>query len=223
MEVGHGLAQRKDEVSVPARKLSKHLQQKTYHDFTLTNAVMPAPDVPVTPREGYRVGVFRDRHSRRRVPMLVAAVSQERLFDLFLALLEPLGPVVDVILETSHDTRGHGHEDRCREGIDLPVLMSLCCEHEELLLHDGCAGIAVMDEAGTMEVQFDEHKLFIVYAESLEPFRRLLEQAGIERDDGLKVISEAEHLHSTHPRYMEEFDQFCCRLGIDEMVEQVSW
>lgn len=31
-----------------------------------------------------------------------------------------------------------------------------------------------------MEVQFDEHKLLVVYARNLEPFERIMRQLGIE-------------------------------------------
>ena len=52
-----------------------------------------------------------------------------------------------------------------------------------------------------MEVQFDEHKLLFVYAHDLEPFEEVLLQHGLSRDDTLKFISEAEHLHSTDDEY----------------------
>ena len=50
-----------------------------------------------------------------------------------------------------------------------------------------------------MEVQFDEHKLLVVYAHDLGPFERILLQHGVVRDDGLQLITEGEHLHSTAP------------------------
>jgi hypothetical protein len=155
--------------------------------------------------------------------MLVAAVSRERLFDVFQDLVQQLGEVVDVILETSHESHTGDHEDRCREGIDTPVLQSYFCDYEDLLLNDGCAGVAVMNEEGSREVQFDEHKLLIVYADELIPFIEVLNSYGVVRDDRLKVITEAEHLHSTRPHLLEQFEQFCCRLGISEAVEPVSW
>ena len=46
---------------------------------------------------------------------------------------------------------------------------------------------------------------------------------GIVRDDRLKLITEGEHLHSTEPRFREQFDQLCCRVGVGEPAERVSW
>jgi hypothetical protein len=66
-----------------------------------------------------------------------------------------------------------------------------------------------------MEVQFDEHKLLFVYAHDLEPFEEVLVQYGLKRDDTLKFISEAEHLHSTDDEHREHFDELMFRLGID--------
>jgi hypothetical protein len=58
-----------------------------------------------------------------------------------------------------------------------------------------------------MEVQFDEHKLLFVYANDLEPVRGVLMEHGLRRDDSLKFISEAEHLHSTDDVYRDQFEE----------------
>ncbi len=156
------------------------------------------------------------------MPVLVAAVSREQLFEVFLDLLDPLGEVVDVILETSHKTEGSSHEDLLREEIDLPIFKSHCYDFEDLLLNDGSTGVAVISSSGPMEVQFDEHKLLIVYARDLEPFAAVLENAGVARDDGLAIITEGEHLHSTEPHFVGQFEQFCYRLGVGEAAERVN-
>jgi hypothetical protein len=205
------------------QSLADHLKVARYGDFLLTDAVRPAPHLPVVPRQGYRRDVYRDPRSRLEVPVLAASVSAERLFDLFLALLAPLGPAVDVVLETSHHNDGAAHRDLLREGIDLPVLMSHFCDFEELLLHDGCTGVAVIATGAPMEVQFDEHKLLVVYAHDLDPFEAILAEAGITRDGGLKLITEGEHLHASEPRFAGAFEQFCARVGVGEAAERVNW
>jgi hypothetical protein len=205
------------------KNLTAHLQVDQYGAFQLTDAIRPSLDLQVVPREGFRVDTYRDGKAGLRVPVLAAAVSREHLFDMFLALLEPLGAVVDVVLETSHNSAGAGHRDLHREHIDRPVLESHFYEFESLLLNDGCTGVAVIATTEPMEVQFDEHKLLIVYAHKLEPFERILHQAGIPRDDQLRLITEGEHLHTTDPRYVATFEQFCYRLGVGEPAEHVNW
>jgi len=208
---------------VNSAKLAHHLRVDHYGDFWLTEAIRPAPEGQVLPREGYRVGVYRDPKSHGGIPVLAAAVSRERLFDLFLELLDPLGEMVDVVLETSHASEGAKHQDLYREQIDLPVLKSHFCEFEELLLHDGCTGAAIISTTDAQEVQFDEHKLLVVYALDLRPFQKTMRRAGIPRDDRLRLITEGEHLHSTEPRFLEHFNQLCYRLGVGELAEHVSW
>jgi hypothetical protein len=203
-------------------KLAAHLLVDRYGDFRLTEAVRPALDLPIVPREGFRLDVYRDRRAGLTIPVLAAAVSAERLFDVFLDLLRPLGEVVDVVLETSHDTEDGRHRDLHREHIDLPVLMSHFCDFEDLLLNDGCTGVAVIAAGEAMEVQFDEHKLLVVYARDLEPFEAVLRQHGVPREDRLKLITEAEHLHSTDPRHADAFDQLGCRIGVSEPAERVN-
>lgn len=203
-------------------KLNAHLEIERYGDFLLTDAIRPSLDLQVVPRQGFRVDVYRDPKSKVRVPVLAAAVSREALFDAFLDLLDPLGDVVDVVLETSHDSKRGKHRDLYREQIDLPVLKSCFYDFEDLLLNDGCTGVAVVAASQPMEVQFDEHKLLVVYAKDLEPFERVLWQWGVDRDDTLKLITEGEHLHSTEPHHLEAFQQFCYRLGVGEPAEHVN-
>jgi len=208
---------------VNSKTLAAHLRVDQYGDFRLTDAVRPAPGVPVVPRQGYRREMYRDAKAKVRVPVLAASVSRENLFDMFLALLEPLGPVVDVVLETSHESRGSGHRDLYRERIDLPVLASQLYDFEDLLLNDGCTGIAVIGVNGPMEVQFDEHKLLFVYAHDLKPFEAILDGAGVERDDAMKLITEGEHLHTTDPHYAADFEQLCYRLAVGEPAQHANW
>jgi len=208
---------------VNVKKLTAHLQVDRYGDFWLTEAIRPSLDLQVVPRQGFRRDIYRDVHAGIEVPVLVAAVSRELLFDLFLDLLDPLGDVVDVVLETSHSSEGTSHQDLYREQIDLPIFKSYCCDFEELLLNDGCTGVAVISTAGPMEVQFDEHKLLVVYARELAPFEDIVRSAGVPRDDQMKLITEGEHLHSSEPRHAVEFKQFCYRLGVGEAAERVNW
>lgn len=203
--------------------MTEHLLQDHYGDFWLTDAVRPSLDRQVVPRQGYRIETYRDRKAGFQVPVLAAAVSREQLFEVFLELLDPLGDVVDLVLETSHECEGGRHRDLFREAIDLPVLKSHCCDYEELLLHDGCTGLAVLSTESPMEVQFDEHKLLIVYAADVTAFAEVLDRYDIPRNDKLKLITEGEHLHSTNPRYHDEFEQLAYRLGVGTAVERVSW
>lgn len=199
-----------------------HVCQNRYGDFLLTEAVRPGPGVPVPPREGYRLSRFRDAETGICLPVLGAAVSAERLFDVFLDLLDPLGPSVHAVLETSHGSRGDRHTDLRRGDVDLPVLMSHFCDFEDLLLNDGCTGVAVVSATRRIEVQLDEHKLLFVYARDLKPFRRILRRYGVPRDNDLQLIAEAAHLHHSDARYADEFHQFAARLGAADFDSVLS-
>jgi hypothetical protein len=187
----------------------------------LTDAVRPAADPATAPVEGYRLDTYRGRPGYR-IPALAAAVSRDRLFDVFLQLLDPLGEVVDVVLETSHGHAADRHRDLRRTHIDRPVLESYLCEFEDLLLNDGCTGVAVVAAGAPMEVQFDEHKQLLVYARRLKPFRRILRAAGVPRRQDLRLISEAAHLHHTRPDYARQFRDLALRLGVGESVRKVT-
>ncbi|GIX04143.1 MAG: hypothetical protein KatS3mg114_0012 [Planctomycetaceae bacterium] len=104
--------------------------------FSSPKRSVPLTTLQVVPREGYRHDHYVDQASGVKVPVLMAAVSRERLLDVFCDLLDPLGAVVDVVLESSHE-RTRGHLDLYREEVDLPILKSLLYEFEDLLLDDG--------------------------------------------------------------------------------------
>ena len=202
-----------DELS--QEELDAHLKVGRYGSFALTDAVRPSFGLEIIPREGYRRDLYRDPETGNTMPVLAASVSAERLFDVFMDLLTPLGDEVDVVLESSHESEPGDHADLYRESIDTVILKSTLYDYEDLLLNDGCTGLAALNPAGPMEVQFDEHKLLFVYANDLEPFEEVLLSHGLKRDDTLKFISEAEHLHSTDDVYRDQFEELQYRLGID--------
>jgi hypothetical protein len=197
-------------------QLEAHLGIGRYGAFALTDAVRPSYDLQVVPKEGYRHDMYRDPENRSSVPVLMVAASRENLFELFMDLLEPLGCEVDVVLETSHHRDNRGHVDLYREHIDLPVLKSTLYDYEDLLLNDGCTGVAVLATGRPVEVQFDEHKLLHVYAPDLKPFRRALRALGVRRRRVLPLISEAEHLHHTTDDHADAFRQLCLRVGVGD-------
>jgi hypothetical protein len=194
--------------------LTRHLRNTRYGDFTLTEAVRPALDVPVRPRQGYRTEVFRE--GILRLHTLTASVSAESLFDVFLDLLAPLGGTLHAVLESSHGEATDRHSDFRRNHIDAAVLASHFCEFEDLLLHDGCTGVAVMSARRPLEVQFDEHKQFTVYAADLRPFRKILRGHGVRRKSRLRFLSEAEHLHHSSDDYSNQFERLALRVGVSD-------
>lgn len=199
--------------------MDAHLECDRYGDFVLTDAVRPSFDLQVVPSQGYRHDVYEDEESQAQVPVLMVAASKEKLFELFLDLLDPLGDVVDVVLETSHHRGGKGHQDLYREQIDLPILKSILWDFEDLLLNDGCTGIAVLNPRAPREVQFDEHKLLIVYGENLKPFEKRLSGAKVPRRERMKFITEAEHIHSSLDEHVSQFEELKMRLGMDQCGE----
>jgi len=196
-------------------ELEAHLGVVRYGNFTLTDAIRPSYDLQVVPCQGYRHDVYRDEQARASVPVLMGAASNQHLFEVFMDLLDPLGFEVDVVLETSHNRENRGHVDLYREHIDMPVLKSILYEYEDLLLNDGCTGIAVLNPAIPQEVQFDEHKLLIVYGENLGGFEEIFSQRGIGCDEQMKFITEAEHVHSSSDQYYQQFEELKMRLGMD--------
>ncbi len=200
--------------SLTDEELQTHMGIRQYGVFELTDAVRPSYDLQVVPRQGFRRDEYRDDSTGKAIPVVMAAASRRRLMDQFLELLDPLGSVVDVVLESSHQTDS-GHQDLYREHIDMPVLKSILLDFEDILLNDGCTGVAVVNPSRGQEVQLDEHKMLIAYGTPLEPFERLLIAGDIYPDASIRFVTEAEHVHSSSARFLREFHILKTRLGMD--------
>ncbi len=196
-------------------QLEAHLAVARYGDFELTDAVRPSYNLEVVPSAGFRHDVYRDPESRSTVPVLMAAVTKPRMMETFIELITPLGETVDVVLETSHSQQSQGHTDLYREQIELPILQSILWDFEELLVNDGCTGLAVLNPRLPQEVQLDEHKLLIVYGKDLRKYELAMVDNHVPCREDMRFITEAEHVHSTCERYVEEFDELRIRLGMD--------
>jgi len=203
-------------------ELQTHMGIHTYGVFDLTNAIRPSYDLQIVPRQGYRFDEYVDEASGSRTPVIMASATSHQLMELFLGLIEPLGSVVDVVLESSHQA-GSEHEDLYREHIDMPVLKSILLEFEDLLLHDGCTGIAVINSAKRQEVQLDEHKLVIMYGEPMAQFESILIEDDVYPDKDIRFITEAEHVHSSSEKYFDQFNLLRNRLGMDGEEFAGSW
>lgn len=203
-------------------ELQAHMGIASYGVFDLTDAIRPSYDLQIVPKQGFRFDEYVDEASGTRTPVIMASATKHLLMDLFLDLIEPLGSVVDVVLETSHRI-GSEHEDLYREHIDMPVLKSILLEYEEVLLNDGCAGIAVINPTKRQEVQLDEHKLLIMYGRPLTEFESVLIDGDVYPDNEMHFITEAEHVHSSSEQLFDQFNQLRHRLGMDSEELASSW
>jgi len=207
-----------NEDRIHSLELESHLVTAKYQNFTLTEAIRPSLDLTIIPEQGYKYirTPLQKNSARWLMPILTISVSLEGLFDTFLDLLDPLGNTVHAVLETSHRYSGAHRTELHREHIDLPVLKSFLYEHEDLLLHDGCTGIAVLAPKIRAEVRLDEHKLIYVRAKSLGPFEQILHRHNIPLNDTMPLITEAEHVHITRDEHFQRFRTLQMSLGMDE-------
>ena len=197
-------------------ELESHMNIARYGSYMLTDAVRPSYNLDVVPSAGYRHDCYQDRESGTKIPVLMASASREVLFDLFIDLLDPVGQEVDIVLETSHERDPGNHTDLYREHIDLPVLKSTLYDFEDLLLDDGCCGVAILNPRIPVEIQLDEHKLIIIYGHDTSEFEEILLEHGVPCSEDIRFITEAEHVHSSSEEYVDRFEQLRFRLGIDD-------
>ncbi len=196
-----------------------HARIKRYGNFTLTDAIVPSYDLKVTPKTGFRREFRRDGSGA--TPVLSISASREIIFDLFLELARIVGELVDVVLETSHHVKTgssiRSHMDIHCDKMDIYVLLSLLCEFEELLVNDGCTGIAIVNRKAQIELQFDDHKLlyFFNWHAREEEIFAVLEKYGVPYDQNMWLINEAEHVHQSSDKLIAQFQQLKLEIGAD--------
>ena len=200
-----------------AKTQSIHRQVVTWPD-----AVMPAAGYAVIAQEGYRTERYHNRQTGVSVPALVAAADRRQLLDVFLALLDPLGSVVDVYLESSHTNASATGRCLRRESIDVPVLASYLCDFEDCLLNDGCTAITIAGLRNTAEVQLDEHKHLIVYAWERKIFARIMKEFGLRRCDDLVLLFDVPHVHRTSPEFADQHHDLANCLGMTDYRRVVT-
>ena len=208
-------AEKRDYFNAKLASSEALFEQNAIGSFEFTDAVRPGKESTLALRQGYRRETFRSRSRNMELPMILAAATRDVLFDLFLDLMDPLGKLVDCVLETSHSHGDGSHEDLYREKIDLPVLKSTLCDYESLIMNDGCTGVAVVNPKKQLEVQLDEHKMLMIYAEDLKPYERILFRYDVWPIGELRFLTEGNHVHSSRPVYRKQFDQLSFRLGMD--------
>ena len=74
---------------VSENQLEEHLAIARYGSFRLTDAVRPSYDLQVVPSAGWRRDAYVDDVARVKVPVIIAAQTREKLFDLFIDLHNP--------------------------------------------------------------------------------------------------------------------------------------
>lgn len=171
-------------------------------------------------QRGYSQRTYRDPESEITKPVLIIAEHKDRLFKLFLRFLKRLQAYTDglthVILQTSHYTGDGSQSDVWADEQDVFVLPSILTDWEEYFLADGCAGVAVCLWDPPIEVKIDEHKLIFVYPGSTDRLWHcigLLRSWGLPEIQGMRCLSEIEHVHSSSEDLAAQFYKLCQVLG----------
>ena len=200
-----------------AEEQERRLSIDRYGDFQLTDAVRPASGI--VPSEGYRHEILRRKPPGPEIPLLRIAASREKLMDLFRDLLDPLGEELMVVLQTSHESLLDG-TSKPREiyrllPVDRAIFDSTLLDHEDLLLDDGCTGIAAVDSQVTSEVEWDEHKTLIVYGRALQPFKEILARHRIACRNDMRFIVDDLHVHCSDEGAEDRFTQLQYALNME--------
>lgn len=202
------------------KELERHLQKDAYGDFRLTNAIRPCPSI--TPTEGFRFDECNVVGSTHKEVVLIASVSREKLLDVFMSMLEPLTEPLDVYITSSHNRADGSHVEVQSSVIERIILQSKLYDVEDIILHDGCTGIGVVDHNLGQEVRFDEHKLLLAYTHVRSRFGAFvsaLSDHDILQNDDMQCVIDGPHVHASSTVFEKKFFNLAVEFGA-EMYEE---
>lgn len=190
------------------------LDRYRYGDFWLTDAIRPPNTNP--PHEGYKHDVYVDTQSKQTAPVMIVQASREKLLPLFSALVSKMESEVTVVLETSHPDLNGERANIAGSCFDRCVVESILQDYEDLLLHDGNAGIAIFNEETRQEVHFDEHKLLFVYGGKKHgTLEKIVRQMQIPQEQDIRFVTDQVHIHQSTNAFAAKFKKLAIDLGMD--------
>ncbi|MEX2054560.1 MAG: hypothetical protein WD972_00120 [Candidatus Andersenbacteria bacterium] len=203
------------------KNTSKQFDERIEDDLTITHCgtyklsrgIRFSTRSPIKLQEGY---CFQEFEGEAENPtLLLAAVSAEKLFRLFIDLWTPIGKLVTVTLESTHDDALQPSELKTyiNEKIEPRVLESTLWDYEDLTVNDGFLAISISNQHKTKTVKFTDEKLLIVMCKDLEAFEEIVMQAGIPLIPDLKTVRDDRHAHLSNATYKQQLQELRVRLS----------
>ena len=189
-------------------ELDAHIARRQYGEFKLTQAISPSLDLAIVPAQGYKRGFCTIDDFD--CPYVVASITADKLFEVFITAIELMPDEVDVYLENS----GTGELLECYD-CEKIVLLSTLWDYEDFLVNDGLTSLFIVDQDTPQEIQFDEHKLLLIYNQNLAPFEGVLHRYGVMHDKDLQLLIDGEHVHSSRDDYVEVFAKLGSQLNME--------
>lgn len=180
--------------------------------FTLNEACFPSSNKDLL-EEGFKRNecVIDGNTCGISVPYIIISSSAEKTFDLFIDFLGLLKRALNVLLVSDQfrmcTRHNFGRDNFGFSCIDPFALMSSLLEFKEFLSNDGFVGIAVSDKRTGFMVCLTSHKYILIYNWLM--FRRrvleTIENYGIQKNRGLKIIDEMSHIHISQSGFRKKF------------------
>lgn len=209
-------------VELTEEQVEEHLSTSCYGDFELTDAVRLLRGSRIVPQRGYQFDVYTSPAKDSQTPLLIAAETKSNLlplfYDLMAALFEESTEFVHVVLQSSHEAHEDTRIEYVAEDVEPVILQSHLYDFEDLLLNDGCFGIAVLDTHVPIEVAFCDHKLLTVYGSGLAPFERVMRRHSVPLKPAMEFIISDLHIHSSSGEHPGQFERLQMILGADTIL-----
>lgn len=197
-------------------RFAEALENKTFGDFTLSQAVIIFRDSSVIPREGFRVFTAEGNDDAAMKQVLIS-VSTENLFDIVDELLKALGDIIHFSFDDYRSDNGEFTANYVydRDGF---IIRSMLLDIEELIVNNGSIGLAAFSPVNEAEIRLNQEKIISVTAKDITPFASVLIDNEIDEVLDLGFIWDDEYLLMSKDADDETIDNFVYSLNADKVV-----
>ncbi len=222
-------------MSMPADSFGSHssdanetrdYQRRFISSEGLSGACVPGTNRSFAFEPGFRTGIYYDEVSDKDLDELEAAVPAEALAAVFLRCLENLDDIVDIVIESAHETevaRWQSSEPFpselfLAEQVEKTVLLEMLANNKPWLICDGMSAIAVYgsDVAGVSdptEIMLRDDKVIHVYAENSRLFLEIFDMYGVPSNPNVAFVSDGAHVHFTSEKLKAKTRELIAYLG----------
>lgn len=177
-------------------------------------------------RSGYKLAIDSSQNPTIDIAIpLIVAQSKEQILPTFYRLLDFVAGrkahvefFVDSFTQEDHNAR----TSLWTPEINPRDLKKTLRQYEDLMLNDGHHAYAVAIPSAGIEIQLDDHKLILIYADSDKiqvKLTEFLEHVGIDHDPTLPLIVDKDHHHHTQVHHRSAMEQLVRELGLSDAEE----
>ena len=193
----------------------ERLENRKLGDFRFPKAAFPAPENDLLPQEGF---VLIDL-SKEGKPMwrIIAAVSAEKIWDIFTACVALLGETIGVVIrDYIDDAEAREYDVPAMHNSDVQLLLD---QYRQWILDNGAMDVGFFSAEKQIEFVLDRWKMLYFTVEDPVVITDVLMDFGIPGKREMNFYQEKRTILFMYPGYQQELQEVLAGLNVEHSEE----